>query len=116
METKTDWLRHTREAIDKLSGSPTASDAEGSPVQPAAAVHLLEFLSMVLNHDTPPPSVVPTWEGGVQVEWHRNGVDFEIEAGPSGNIDFFFKDADIECEGQAQDSIQALRRYAKALV
>ena len=116
MEAKTDWLSHTRKAIDRLLEKSTASVAEGPPVQLSAATHLIGLLNTILDHDTPPPSVVPTWEGGIQVEWHRNGVDFEIEAGPSGSIDFFFKDADMECEGQAWDSIQALRRYAKAVV
>ena len=116
MEIKTDWFSHTRETMDRLLEKSTASATGGPSVQPAAADQLIELLSMILNHDTPPPSVVPTWEGGIQVEWHRNGVDFEIEAGPSGNIDFFFKDSDTECEGPAKDSIQALRRYAKAVV
>jgi len=27
----------------------------------------------------PPPSIVPISDGGLQIEWHRAGKDFEIE-------------------------------------
>lgn len=50
-------------------------------VSPKAIHHAARFLreaeSLIPNLAT--PSVVPTVRGGVQLEWHRQGVDVEIE-------------------------------------
>lgn len=48
-----------------------------------SAVH---FLSSILTSDTPVPSVVPIPNGGLQVEWHKNGIDLEIEFKPNRYI------------------------------
>lgn len=39
----------------------------------------IAFSLKMFREDTPLPSVVPTSKGGVQLEWHINGVDFEID-------------------------------------
>ena len=76
---------------------------------------MLKILVAVLDDCTPPPSVVPTWSGGVQVEWHRNNLDFEIEADPQGGVEYFFRGPDEEHEGQAWDDIGQLAKYVRAV-
>ena len=88
----------------------------GAFTQPAAASQMFNLLAHILDHQTPLPSIVPTWEGGVQVEWHRNGVDLEIESMLSGEIEFFFNDQSIECEGQAWEEIDRLGEFARAVI
>ena len=78
-----------------------------------ATKSLLMVLARVLEPNTPPPAVVPTWNYGVQVEWHRNGVDLEIEADPSGNVEFFFKRGEFEDESSVQGRIPELAGYAR---
>lgn len=46
-----------------------------------AIAFLLEEASAVPNIAA--PSVVPTVRGGLQLEWHRRGVDIEIEFSPN---------------------------------
>ena len=77
---------------------------------------MLNLLNEILTEDSPPPIIVPTWEGGVQAEWHRSGVDFEIEVLLSGEIEYFFKGQGEEKEGRAQDEIDKLIEYARALL
>ena len=77
---------------------------------------MLEILSEILNEHTPPPSIVPTWCGGIQAEWHRNGVDLEIEVFPSGEIEYFFKGPDGEQEGLAWDALGTLNEYTQAVL
>lgn len=36
------------------------------------------------------PSIVPTHRGGLQAEWHRKGVDLEIEVFEDGQVEYFF--------------------------
>lgn len=42
------------------------------------------------------PSVHPTAAGAIQFEWHRNGVDLEIEIHPSGEISAYVEELDKE--------------------
>ncbi|MBM4018910.1 MAG: hypothetical protein FJ288_11375 [Planctomycetes bacterium] len=46
----------------------------------------LNALMMVMESRSPAPTVVPTVEGGVQLEWHQNDIDLEVEVKPEGQI------------------------------
>jgi len=42
------------------------------------------------------PQVVPTNEGGAQLEWHKSGTDLEIEVKPDGRVCVLWEaDADM---------------------
>jgi hypothetical protein len=44
-----------------------------------SAVELVKVLYDVAGPDTPPPAIVPSPAGHFQAEWHRNGIDLELE-------------------------------------
>ena len=44
------------------------------------------FISDLSPHVRVTPAIVPTVSGGVALEWHRQGIDLEIEFAPSGEI------------------------------
>ena len=46
---------------------------------PSCVLAAWRLLTAVMRDDCPAPAVVPTASGAVQLEWHRNGVDLEIE-------------------------------------
>ena len=56
---------------------PISSDAVGK-----ATAFLLRFDALVPNLAA--PAVVPTVQGGLQLEWHGHGVDIEVEFGSGG--------------------------------
>ena len=107
------WFNPTRQAMDSLPWDTDDWTIGGKRTQSAAVYGLFTLLVKVLDSRTPPPSVVPTWKGGVQVEWHRNNVDFEIEADPQGEVEYFFSSFKEEDEGQAWDNINQLTEYAR---
>ena len=108
------WLDATIEAMVDL---PTTDDwsSGGKRTKPEAIAGLMEVLLKILDDRTPPPSVVPTWGGGVQVEWHRNGVDFEIESDPGGVIEYYFRGSNEEREGRIEDDFDRLTEYVQAV-
>lgn len=53
------------------------------------AIHLLVS---VMKHATPMPSIVPTPQGGVQLEWHQFGIDLEADILPSGDYLIAYED------------------------
>jgi hypothetical protein len=63
----------------------------GLPIQGRIAEYVANMLSTLLASQIPPPSIVPTSSGGLQLEWHRLGSHLEIEADPSGEVTFSFR-------------------------
>ena len=119
-----DGVRELRDAkwfiptLDALTALPRDSDIETSNLRSTetSILETLTILAKILDSRTPPPSVVPTWDGGVQVEWHRNGVDLEIEISPDGNAEYFFASPNEEHEGAARDEIERLTKYARTVL
>ncbi len=109
------WLKPTLKAMAALPWQKDNWTTGGKRTQPAAVAKMLSLLAKVLDNHTPPPNVVPTWRGGVQVEWHRNGVYLEIEADPQGEIEYFFKRFTEENEGLAWSDLDRLTEYVRAL-
>ena len=56
------------------------------PVSDAAFVRTVTFLCEYVVAGVPGPSLVPTVRGGLQIEWHRCGVDIEVEVNPEGSV------------------------------
>ena len=62
------------------------------PVSETAVRRTIEFLMKYLVRGVAAPVVVPTVRGGVQLEWHRNGVDIEVEFSTGGEAVLFAED------------------------
>ena len=111
-----EWFYPTLQAIAALPWRTDNWSSGATRTQAAAIAYMLETLLKVLDSQTPPPAVVPTWNGGVQVEWHRNGIDLEIEVAPEGGIEYFFKSPAEECEGLISDDLSQLSEYARTVI
>ena len=111
------WLLATLQAFSNLPWQNGNWRSDGQPTNPTAVKALLALLIEVGDDRMPPPSIVPAWNGGVQAEWHRNGVDLEIEANPDGLVEFFFIDADgAEHEEIASQNINKLLDCIQAII
>ena len=65
-----------------------------------------QFVTSKLVRDTEcKPELVPTFEGGIQIEWHTLAVDLVIECEPSGAATYCYHDieTDEEFEGSPLD-------------
>lgn len=63
------------------------------PIDRQCMVTAILLLLTTSRPKTPPPSVVPTVRGGVQLEWHRGGIDLEIEILSPSQIRVSWEDA-----------------------
>ncbi len=61
----------------------------GSPLSDEAIYTGLSIIARLLKDESVPPAIVPTSEGGVQLEWQRAGDELEIRVAPSGEISAF---------------------------
>ncbi len=112
----TNWFIPTLQCMASILLTRETWTTGGAQPDSSAAAEMLNLLSRVLDGRTPPPDVVPTWEGGIQVEWHRNGVDLEIESTPSGDVEFYFKGPDVEREERAWDNLEELAVHALTVI
>lgn len=90
--TEPAWLRPVIEDLESLSRLKENWDTYGAPrINDGCIKDALSLLEEVQGDSSPAPSCVPTSEGGIQLEWHRNGVDLEIEISPQGTVEVYFR-------------------------
>ena len=88
------WLAPTAQAlVDLLGLAPGWDSYSARPVDRSHVDAALQVLLLTMRHDTPAPTVVPTNRGGVQLEWHTNGIDLEIETLSTQKLSVSFEDA-----------------------
>lgn len=74
------WLPPTVEKLAQLLALGANWDSYGArPIDPQLPLAALRLLAGVMRNSSPPPDVVPTSRGTIQLEWHRDGVDLEID-------------------------------------
>ena len=89
-ETRSAWFKTTvAELADLLHLPPNWYSYGARPVEERNIAVALELLIRIMQDDTPSPSVVPTTTGGVQLEWHLQGVDLEVEVASPGRLHAF---------------------------
>ncbi len=113
------WLEAVRHAIEPIAALPDNWDGEGAQrIQSAVLDAALRTLEQILPSRTPPPQIVPTHRAGIQVEWHRNGKDLEIEFAPGSPTTFYFYDSQtqVEREGALQSNAPLIRELADQLL
>src|SRR4051812_43775310 len=64
------------EDLTTLAGDWNTYGAE--PVDATAATQAVRFLVDNAYAELARPAIVPLSEGGIQIEWHRGGIDLEI--------------------------------------
>jgi hypothetical protein len=79
------WLPYIMSRLGELQVVEEPDDEVPTPY-PEALNRALPELIRFMRIDTPTPSVVPTYEGGVQFVWHKGGWDVEVEVGPKETL------------------------------
>jgi hypothetical protein len=93
------WFQSVLHDLAIAATMPQAWDSYfGAPVRTKVAAEALVFLSRFLHVDAPAPQVVPLADGGVQLEWHRSGLDVEITFPSTGNPELYFHDSETRAE------------------
>lgn len=78
-----------------LSLEPDWDSYGGLPTSEAAARKAIKIVSGFVAQSARLPAIVPVNDGGVQLEWHNNGWDVEIEVHPDGAVSTFIDNGSI---------------------
>ncbi len=94
------WVEEIAGRITRLSAlSPGWDGQRARPIDRQTLLQVWRFVEGIADVVVIPPSMVPTVSGGVALEWHRNGVDLEIDFS-GGTPTVSYEDTDgIEAEG-----------------
>ena len=88
------WVEPLLKRLMQLLPLPQDWDSYGGlPVAPANVWAAWHVLTRLMREQLPLPALVPTRRGGVQIEWHRRGIDLEIEVLAAGRLLVSFEDA-----------------------
>jgi hypothetical protein len=91
--SKPPWLESVESQIAELRRLSFGWDAFGAgPLRYDVLWFALSLLETVMSDDTPPPHVTPMSHEGIMLEWHRNGIDVEIEVERPGEAHVTYED------------------------
>jgi hypothetical protein len=100
------WVEPTISAFIGVQSLPENWDSYGGKkINRDMISQSLSILELIMDVDSPAPSVVPLGDGGLQLEWHRKQQDLEIVFPAKDLPQFYHKDnrAGTEQEGLASD-------------
>lgn len=113
-EQPPDRLLRLIEKIASFSDLAPNWDSYGAlTINPLCIVASVQFALQVIGPEISIPFAAPTVGGGVQLEWHRRGRDFEIYVESPSKISAFFSDDDSgeELSFDISDHFDQLRMY-----
>ena len=74
------WIIDLKERFDEITSLPRGWDGyDGGPVTFNTAQFAANLIERLFIAGVPSPSLVPGGDGTVQIEWHRNQYDIEID-------------------------------------
>ncbi|MDQ2832315.1 MAG: hypothetical protein M3Y50_00950 [Acidobacteriota bacterium] len=116
-ETSPPWIREVNKRLEYLRRLRANWDGEGAPaIDFECCINSLRFLLERAANETPAPQIVPTYDGGLQLEWHTSGIDLEITFSPHEPAVFFYVAADgRETEGEVEKEGQKIGNILRAL-
>jgi len=98
-EPRPTWFMPVLQGFANLATLTDSWDGSGAAKVDRATINrALRAIEQRLPQDAPGPSVVPIPDSGLQLEWHRNHRDLEIEFSPTGAIEFYYFDENTEEE------------------
>jgi hypothetical protein len=78
-EPAAEWIRPAVKRIEDLTGLARGWDSyDARSVSAENALAAVRFLLDNAYRELSEPAIVPLPDGGIQVEWHRGGLDVEI--------------------------------------
>lgn len=79
-QLRSSWNLELGGRLNELAALPIGWDGyAGQPVSFQCANFVASMLERLCRDDVPAPSLVPGNDGSLQVEWHRNMVDVELD-------------------------------------
>lgn len=111
------WIRSLERTLDTFRTLQAGWDSYGGlPINEGAIEHAKQFLNNTLFSTLDKPFITPTSNGGVQVEWTRNGKDLEIAFLSLTELHYFYSDSTSERENELHSNFEEARIAAREFI
>jgi hypothetical protein len=88
-----EWLPDVISRMVDFRYLPGNWDSYGAkPVDLSIFLSVIRILPEIVMPETPCPSICPTNNGGIQLEWNENGRDLEVEFVAADRVQVIFED------------------------
>ena len=99
------WLGSAAEQLARIAALQEDWDSYGAPpISRARIVAACDLIQAVADDRAPAPTLVPTPEGSIQLEWHSHGIELEV-----------LMLSDTEMEVSFEDLLGELPEYEEVL-
>jgi hypothetical protein len=112
------WVDAAGDRLAELLRLPPGWDGHNArPVSRAIVDFTTYLLPRLIRPSAPPPFIAPLPFGGLQLEWHRNGWDLEIEISAPGELYAFARElaTGTEWECELRDDLSELAPKLEAI-
>lgn len=103
------WFRHVKNQLQEFLMFERNWNGYGeSPIHEGAVKRTIAVLNTVVSEMALQPDIVPTSEGGVQIEWASGGFEIEVEILPTGPAQVFIVEPsgrEHECRAGSHNEI-----------
>lgn len=117
------WIQEAIRAVLNFESLPANWNSYGArPIQRSLIFSAILVLRQLAQPKTPKPALIPTTEGGVQIEWHQGGIDLEIKIISPQRCSMSFEDSraglawedefDLNDLGRARSAVESLSERA----
>jgi len=104
------WFTDAASSVTNLLRLPFGWDSySAKPIDPRSAKAALDFLASLIGKQVQAPQIVPTVSGGIQLEWHQNGIDLEIEISASGSEKVYFEDRQAQTDWEEEGPLAMVK-------
>ena len=111
------WMLNALEIGRELSTISGNWDGAGAlALDLWAFAHATVFLSLYMDDGKRLPAFIPTRHGSIQLEWHRNGADLEIQIDRLGKADVYFEAGNEMFEGPLTFSDDRLAKFVNRVI
>jgi len=94
-----EWLKEAEKTLRGFATLPKGWDSyRAMSIEAHVVVGAIELLHRIIQHNTLKPTVVPTNRVDIQIEWHTQGVDLEIEITPHEGIRLLYDNPQEDAE------------------
>lgn len=101
------WVNQVVGRLEHLVNLAAGWNGYGSPsIDPDVARAALKVLVSLDRGEDLLPSIVPTQQGGLQLEWHYGDVDLELEINRDGSVELWYLDEATDTE--REDSLTSV--------
>ena len=81
------WQQALSPRLEELVRLPNGWDGyRGRPISFACARFTAQLLVHLCREDLAPPALIPGSDGSVQIEWHENGYNVELDVRAPNNV------------------------------